>query len=471
MEAERQLKDEEDKVRVLRLDVAKERKATESMRIAGQQEAKRAQLKVDRLTAQLNRQIPACPPTYELLNPVPAGEVAPSAPGSLPILERGLRDLADLRASLQEETQAFRHVIVATANGIRDALAASTGEEARRILPNEFFAADFDAPLRQTASWTTHPAIADARLRALVAETRATLTAGQPVLMRDGSGATESEAEVQEAQRRVERERVKHEAELRDKVKDLEVELAISRGKEEEAMKVVEQMAKLNVGTQWVQHGTSNSRVPSTTDFADDRLREELVRQKRVLDAERDALRDEAMRLQEAKVAFEAAAEAAKAEAAAEAVAAEAAASAARTSISSSDFSLPTDMDNQVPPLFSTPAKHRPVAPSPLSLAASGSPKRSPVKVKRRGPRTPLSRLVLERQHRKSIEAVPRKVSRKVSGGRSVSDVLVEGGKKGNTDRGSPPRKSLTAATAASLAKSHKKPETALKSTTTRTWR
>lgn len=222
------------------------------MRIAGQQEAKRAQLKADKLTAQLNRQIPACPPTFELLNPVPAGAVAPSAPGSLPILERGLRDLADLRASLQEETQAFRQVIVATANGLRDALAASRGEEARRILPNEFFAADFDAPVRQVASWTTHPAIADARLRALVADTRAALTVDQPVLMRDGSGATEAEAEVLEAQRRAERERARLESELRDRVKDLEVELAISRGKEEEALKIVDQMAKLNVGTQSV---------------------------------------------------------------------------------------------------------------------------------------------------------------------------------------------------------------------------
>lgn len=120
------------------------------------------------------------------------------------------------------------------------------------MLPNEFFAADFDAPHRQTASWTTHPAIADARLRALVADTRAALTAHVPVLMRDGSGSTASEAEVIEAQKRQERERVKMESELRDRVKDLEVELAISKGKEEEALKVVEEMAKLNVGTQCV---------------------------------------------------------------------------------------------------------------------------------------------------------------------------------------------------------------------------
>lgn len=224
-------------------------------------------------------------------------------------------------------------------------------------------------------------------------------------------------------------------------------------------------------------------RVPSTTDFADERLRDELIRQKRELDAQRDALRDETVRLQEAKIAFEAEAarreaEKAEATAAAEAEAqieSQAAPEAPRQSISTSDFSLPSDLH---PQLFSTPAKHRPASPSPLSLAASGSPKRSPIRqFKRKGPRTPLSRLVLERQHRRSTEAaVPRKVSRKVSGGstgRNVSgDVLTEGGKKGNAAaERSPPRKGLTAATAASLARSQKKPEAVMKSNAARTWR
>lgn len=50
-------------------------------------------------------------------------------PGQSPLLEQSLRDLAEIRESLQEETEAFRHVVVSTGNGLREALASAAGEE------------------------------------------------------------------------------------------------------------------------------------------------------------------------------------------------------------------------------------------------------------------------------------------------------------------------------------------------------
>jgi len=49
------------------------------MHLTLQQEAKRAQMKLDKVLAQLARQVPVVPPTFELLNPVPAGHIAPVA--------------------------------------------------------------------------------------------------------------------------------------------------------------------------------------------------------------------------------------------------------------------------------------------------------------------------------------------------------------------------------------------------------
>jgi NADH/NAD ratio-sensing transcriptional regulator Rex len=65
--------------------------------------------------------------------------------------------------------------------------------------------------------------------------------------MRDGSGETEEQAEMAEEARRAERLREREMADLRDRVKDLEVELQIAAAKNDEANKVVEQMAKLSV--------------------------------------------------------------------------------------------------------------------------------------------------------------------------------------------------------------------------------
>ena len=40
-----------------------------------------------------------------------------------------MKDLAEIRQSLQEETEAFRHVVVSTGNGLREAMASAAGDE------------------------------------------------------------------------------------------------------------------------------------------------------------------------------------------------------------------------------------------------------------------------------------------------------------------------------------------------------
>jgi hypothetical protein len=95
--------------------------------------------------------------------------------------------------------------------------------------------------------------IADTRLKALVADVRAALTADISPILRDGNGVTEEEAEMAEEARRADRARDRDLADLRDKVKDLEVELGIAAAKNDEANKVVEQMAKLSVQGGWVR--------------------------------------------------------------------------------------------------------------------------------------------------------------------------------------------------------------------------
>lgn len=113
---------------------------------------------------------------------------------------------------------------------------------------SDFFALDKPGRVQQVAGTAAHPQIADAKLRALVGDVRAALTSGVSPPMRDGSGETEAEAAEAEAQRRAARERERIESDLRDRVKDLEVEIAIVQGREAEARKAVEEMAKLNVG-------------------------------------------------------------------------------------------------------------------------------------------------------------------------------------------------------------------------------
>lgn len=169
--------------------------------------------------------------------------------GPIPLIEASLADLSSLRQSLQEEIDSFRHVAVSTANSLREALATGRGEDPPpRLLAEEFYAVmSTSRHVKQVASWTAHPSIADARLKALVADVRTALTAEISPIMRDGNGVTEAEAEEAEEARRLERVRERELADLRDRVKDLEVELQIAAAKNEEANRVVEQMAKMSV--------------------------------------------------------------------------------------------------------------------------------------------------------------------------------------------------------------------------------
>lgn len=152
----------------------------------------------------------------------------------------------------------------------------------------------------------------------------------------------------------------------------------------------------------------ADKSVPSTTDFEDSRLRDELVRQKRVLDSERESLRERTMRMIEERMALDAAKAAFEADRQAAIAAAVSEAQLSAQAESSSSSSEPL-----------TPTKHRAASPSLLSPHARRSPKplhgpHAHVAVRRRAvPRTPLSRLVLERA------VLERDRSRKVSGSKS----------------------------------------------------
>ena len=62
-----------------------------------------------------------------LLNPIAGGRTRPVAPPQPILLEQSIKDLAEIRQSLQEEAEAFRHVVVSAGNGMREALAAREG--------------------------------------------------------------------------------------------------------------------------------------------------------------------------------------------------------------------------------------------------------------------------------------------------------------------------------------------------------
>jgi hypothetical protein len=145
--------------------------------------------------------------------------------------------------------------------------------------------------------------------------------------------------------------------------------------------------------------------VPSTTDFADARLREELVRQKRQLDDERTTLRDRDMRLTEDRMLLDA-------ELAAFAADRDAAiAAAVATALAATEEAKASTAAQNSPP-SSPKHRHRPVSPSPMSplrRTPGKSHAHQHVAVRRRvAPRTPLSRLVLERA---TLDRDRRKVS------------------------------------------------------------
>ncbi|WVF71962.1 hypothetical protein IAT40_006772 [Kwoniella sp. CBS 6097] len=259
-ELEKRLALEEGKTKELREELSRSRKATEGVRVAAGHEVKKIQLKLDKTLSQLTRAHDSGPSHPQrsqglvLLNPIPAGRIQPVAATQSPLLEQTLRDLVDIRESLQEESEAFRHVVVSTANGLMEALAASQGEEPpARLLQTHFFSQTtttiprFSHTATQTSqlsSSTSHPSIANVRLQLLIADVRQRLTDGVPQYSPHNQGIIGPSPEEIEEQKRVEREQEKVRRDLEDRVKDLEVDIVCARQREEEAGRVVEEMAR-----------------------------------------------------------------------------------------------------------------------------------------------------------------------------------------------------------------------------------
>lgn len=89
---------------------------------------------------------------------------------------------------------------------------------------------------------TSHPGVADTRLKALVSDLRNRIT-DRIVHVHAGEAPTET-PEEEEQRRRAEREVEKRRMDLEDRVKDLEVEIGVARGREEEAKKAMQEFVK-----------------------------------------------------------------------------------------------------------------------------------------------------------------------------------------------------------------------------------
>lgn len=149
LELEKRCVSEEAKVKELREELARGRKALEGVRIAAnvgvtldcslpQHETKKNQIKLDKANAQLLRlsndaSLLTRPQGLIMLNPISGSRAHPVAPHQPSLFEQSVRDLEDLRQGLQEETEAFRHVVVSTGNALREALAARDGLEVRLL--------------------------------------------------------------------------------------------------------------------------------------------------------------------------------------------------------------------------------------------------------------------------------------------------------------------------------------------------
>ncbi|WWD01162.1 hypothetical protein V866_008101 [Kwoniella sp. B9012] len=260
-EMEKRLTLEEAKTKELREEVQRGRKALEGVRVAAQHDSKKVQMKLDKALSQLSKQSESQSQQRSsglvLLNPIPAGRIQPVASTVSPLLEQTLKDLTDIRESLQEETEAFRTVVVSTGNALREALAASQGKEPpARLMQSQFFTLN-TSQLRQShlsqtststfqsSSSTSHPSIANTRLQSLISEIRTKLLDNAPPpppVMVDGVYAPGPE-EVEE-QKRIERERERIKGNLEDRIKDLEVELVCAKRQEEESRRVVDEMAR-----------------------------------------------------------------------------------------------------------------------------------------------------------------------------------------------------------------------------------
>ncbi|WVQ78472.1 hypothetical protein IAT38_000558 [Cryptococcus sp. DSM 104549] len=399
-EVEKRLQLEEAKTKELREEGVRGRKALETVRVAAGHETKKIQMKLDKALGQLTKanndsSMAGRSQGLVLLNPIPAGRIQPVAATQSLLLEQTLRELSDIRESLQEETEAFRHVVVSTGNGLREALAAAYGQEApARLLHSQFFtnpSTSNSRPLNtssthtlQFASSTSHPSIAHARIQQLIAQIRTRITEGVPKFSA-GEVANDRSPEEVEEQKRVEREQEKKQRDLEDRVKDLEVELVCARKREEEASRLVEEYAavQLQQGMRSEEHGQTMEKQRQALDEERRRYAEEAVKlgqERQRLEAERQAFLEEQRRVEmDAMLAI--------------------------LPVTTTEPDLPappadTTEPEEVPsvPSSSTWYDHRPHSPSPLSpQRPKNHTPRPHMAGRRKSMKTPLSRLVLEK--------------------------------------------------------------------------
>lgn len=109
----------------------------------------------------------------------------------------------------------------------------------------------------QTGSSTSHPSLADTRLKALLSDVRTKLADKAPrrVLVDPTASALAMTDEEIEAQKVEEREKQRVQQDLEDRVKDLEVEVNCARAREQEAKRLVEEFARAQAEAQSVARG------------------------------------------------------------------------------------------------------------------------------------------------------------------------------------------------------------------------
>ncbi|EIW70060.1 hypothetical protein TREMEDRAFT_30323, partial [Tremella mesenterica DSM 1558] len=430
-ELERRLVLEEAKTKELREEVGRGKKALESVRVAANHQSKKTQIKLDKALTQIARfnndaTLLSRPHGVTILNPIPSNRNIPTHVSSAPMIEQALRDLAEIRESLQEETEAFRHVVISAGNGLREAIAAYKGEE----MPPRFGHVQFFAPLTasssrhlssssthtsQSSSSTSHPTLANARLQTLISEIREQLLSGQPPASRLDSVDPDVEVDVAEREK-MEREQLRVIQDLEDRLKDLQMEVSCAKAREEEASRLLTEAAR-----EKMKAGISTKPI--------DDLAEEIeeVRGQRELAKQQDSFEQERKRFAQERYIL--AAEKRKLELERQAFVEEQ----RQADLAAMRAYLPATPEEGIkPPLpmqsTSSPIggsfhdDHRPISPSPLSphhVHRTPKQKHHLHAARRKSVKTPLSRLVLEKAVRNK--------------GKDAA-VLGEGGRRANVD-------------------------------------
>ncbi|TYJ52148.1 hypothetical protein B9479_007245 [Cryptococcus floricola] len=410
-EMEKRLLAEQNKTKELREENARGRKALETVKVAAVHETKKIQTSLDKALGQLAKvgDLGHKPQGLVLLNPIPAGRIQPVAVTQSPLLEQTLRDLTDIQSSLQEETEAFRHVTVTTGNALREALAASMGQEPPQgLLQSQFFTSPSTisgsrSNTSQSASSLSHPNIAQERLQSLIADLRTRITDGVPQWSPSTGEAQENlTPEEIEERKREERDAEKQQRDLHDRIKDLEVELECAKRKEDEASKVVADYAKKQIQ----QEVNVND---SKDDFEMEKQRQALDQERRRYAEEAVKLREQRRHLEDERATFLEDKRQKEEEVAARlaALAAVPIAPVAETAV----INQPIPEEHEVPKGPSGSNwfhQHRPHSPSPLSPQGPRvrTPKAHMAGGRRKSMKTPLSRLVLEKAVRQKGKAM-----------------------------------------------------------------